>query len=104
MELGMDVLIETHSENEIELANQLKSKMIGINNRNLKNMKVNIKTSINLIKYLDDSKLAISESGISSKNDIDLLSTHGFKNFLIGEAFMKQTNINYFFNKIIFNK
>ena len=103
-ELGMDVIIETHSEEEIEIANQLKSKMIGINNRNLKTMEVNLKTSINLIKYLDNSKLPISESGISSQNDIKTLNHSGFNNFLIGEAFMKQKNINQFFNKMIYNK
>ena len=103
MELGMDVLIETHTESEIEQANQLKSKMIGINNRNLHDMKVDLNTSINLIKYLDKSKIAISESGISCKSDIENLNTYGFRNFLIGEAFMKEKNINKIFNKIIFN-
>ena len=50
IELGMDVIIETHTEKEIELANQLKSKMVGINNRNLKTMDVNIQNSIDLAK------------------------------------------------------
>ncbi len=104
IDLGMDVIIETHSEKEIEIANQLKSKMVGINNRNLKTMEVSLKTSKNLISYLDKSKLAISESGISSQNDIKNLNESGFKNFLIGEAFMKQKNINQFFNKIIYRK
>ena len=103
IELGMDVIIETHTEKEIELANQLKSKMVGINNRNLKTMDVNIQNSIDLIKYLDVSKLAISESGISSKDDITFLSKNGFKNFLIGEAFMKQKNIDHSFKNILFN-
>ena len=101
MDLGLDVLIETHTIEEIELANHFKSKMIGINNRNLKNMKVDIKTSLNLIKYLDDHKIAISESGINNKKDIDFLHAHGFKNFLIGEAFMKEKNIYNFFNSIV---
>ena len=103
IDLGMDVIIETHTEKEIELANQLKSKMVGINNRNLKTMDVNILNSIDLIKYLDHSKLAISESGISSQDDITFLHENGFKHFLIGEAFMRQKDINHIFKKIIIN-
>ena len=102
-ELGMDVLIETHSHKEIEMANQLKSKIIGVNNRNLKTMEVNIQNSIDLFKYIEKSKLPISESGISDRKDILKLNKKGYKNFLIGEAFMKQKNIDNFYKKIISN-
>ena len=77
--------------------------MVGINNRNLKTMDVDIQNSIDLIKYLDHSKLSISESGISSQDDITFLDENGFKNFLIGEAFMRQKDINQIFKKIIIN-
>ena len=66
-------------------------------------MDVNIQNSIDLIKYLDHSKLAISESGISSQDDITFLHENGFKHFLIGEAFMRQKDINHIFKKIIIN-
>ena len=100
MELGMDVLIEAHSIKEIEISNQFKSNLIGINNRNLRTMVVNINNSINLIKYLDKEKIAISESGINEKNDLIKLNRCGFKNFLIGEMFMKQNNIKKVFTDI----
>ncbi len=101
MSLGMDVLIETHTPEEIEIANKLKSPLVGINNRNLKTMKVDILNSVNLIKYLDKNKIPISESGISKKEDILLLKSKGFNNFLIGEAFMKDKNITKKFKEIL---
>ncbi len=100
LSLGMDVLVETHNLKELELANQLNSKLIGINNRNLKTMSVDIQTSIDLIKKLNDNKIPISESGISKSEDIILLKKHGFKTFLIGEAFMKENDIKQIFYKI----
>ncbi len=101
IELGMDVLLETHSPEEIEMANKLKSPMVGINNRNLKTMEVNIQNSITLIKYLDNDKTPISESGISKKEDLLLLKLKGFNNFLIGEAFMKNSDIGEIFREIV---
>ncbi len=98
--LGMDVLIEAHSEKEVELSNEFNSKLIGINNRDLKSMKVNIKNSIHLMKYVNKDKIIISESGISSYKDILLLKENGICNFLIGEALMREKNISTFFNKI----
>ena len=94
MSLGMDVLLETHTPEEIEMANMLKSALVGINNRNLKTMKVDTMNSVNLIKYLDKNKIPISESGISKKEDITLLKSKGFNNFLIGEAFMRDKDIS----------
>ena len=90
----MDVLLETHTPDEIEMANMLKSALVGINNRNLKTMKVDTMNSVNLIKYLDKNKIPISESGISKKEHITLLKSKGFNNFLIGEAFMRGKDIS----------
>ena len=98
--LGLDIIVETHDIKEIELANQLNSKLIGINNRNLKTMDVDIKNSINLIKYLDPNKIPISESGISNAEDINLLKKNGFNTFLIGEAFMRENNIKKIFKRM----
>ncbi len=100
MELGMDVLIETHTKKEIEHSNDFKTKLIGINNRNLKTMEVKINNSIDLIKYLNEDKIPISESGIKNKDDISKLKVSGFKNFLIGEAFMRQNDIDQVFKNI----
>ena len=101
MSLGMDVLLETHNLAEIEIANKLRSPLVGINNRNLKTMEVNIQNSIKLINHLDNDKLPISESGISKKEDLLLLKSKGFKHFLIGEAFMRDSDITKIFKEII---
>ncbi len=98
--LGMNVIIEVHDLKELELANKLKTKLIGINNRNLKTMDVNISTSINLINHVEKSKIPISESGISSSKDLESLIQAGYKTFLIGEAFMKENNIAKMFKKL----
>ena len=102
--LNLDVIVEVHNEIEIEIANEMESKLIGINNRNLKTMDVNIQNSIDLSRYLEKDKIAISESGIKTKKDIDLLVKNGFKNFLIGEAFMEQKDIQKLFQKLISKK
>tara|TARA_E500000178_G_scaffold356142_1_gene431944 strand:- start:3905 stop:4684 length:780 start_codon:yes stop_codon:yes gene_type:complete len=98
--LGMSVIVEVHDLNELELANKLNSKLIGINNRNLKTMEVDINTSIKLIKNLDNGKIPISESGISSSKDLNKLRDAGFNTFLIGEAFMKENNITKMFESL----
>lgn len=89
-ELQLEVLLEIHSKQEIEwICDEVD--IIGINNRNLETFKTDINTSIDLIKYLPSDKPIISESGI---NDIEIileLRAVGFKGFLIGEYFMKQT-------------
>ena len=98
--LGMNVIVEVHDLQELELANKLKAKLIGINNRNLKTMDVNINTSINLINYIEKSKIPISESGISNSKDLENLVQSGFNTFLIGEAFMKEINIAKMFKNL----
>jgi len=98
--LGMNVIVEVHDLQELELANKLKARLIGINNRNLKTMDVNISTSINLINYIEKSKIPISESGISNSKDLENLVQSGFNTFLIGEAFMKENNIAKMFKNL----
>ena len=98
--LGMNVIVEVHDLQELELANKLKAKLIGINNRNLKTMDVNINTSINLINYIEKNKIPISESGISNSKDLESLFKSGYNTFLIGEAFMKEDNIAKMFNSL----
>lgn len=90
---GLSVLIEIHDEEELQRASKLKSKLIGINNRNLKTLEVNIENSLNLINQVPKGHLAISESGIKDKADILILEQAGISTFLIGEHFMKQKDI-----------
>jgi indole-3-glycerol phosphate synthase len=91
--IGLSVLVEVHDMEELKIAKEMQSKIIGINNRNLKTMKVDISTSVNLRKFIDDSYIAVAESGIDSKKDLEMLKEAGFNTFLIGEYFMKKDDI-----------
>jgi indole-3-glycerol phosphate synthase len=89
--IGLEVLLEIH--NEAELAHICDEvDLVGVNNRNLKNFDVSVQISIDLAKQIPDSKIKISESGIDHVDTINLLRTHGYKGFLMGEQFMKQSN------------
>lgn len=88
-EKSLDVLVEVHNEDELERALDLPIDLIGINNRNLHSFETNINTTINLLPYIDDSKTVITESGIHSRDDIQLMTEHSVFGFLVGEAFMR---------------
>jgi len=92
LSLNMDILIETHDLNELRRALKLDLPMIGINNRNLRNFEVNLQTTIDLLSEISDDKLIITESGISSKSDVEKMHQNNVFGFLIGEAFMKHPN------------
>ena len=90
--LNMDVLVETHDLNELRRALELDLPMIGINNRNLRNFEVSLQTTIDLLSEISSDKLVITESGIASKADVELMHQNNVFGFLIGEAFMKHSN------------
>ena len=91
-DLDLDVLIEVHShENFLKYINK-KDILLGVNNRNLKNMNVNVNHAINIVKENNKDNI-ICESGIKSFDQYHSLLKQGFKNFLIGEYFMKSNNI-----------
>jgi indole-3-glycerol phosphate synthase len=93
-ELGLNVLLEVHNEEELERALATGARIIGINNRNLKTFEVSLQNTLRLVeKYKLTDKCVISESGIHSRSDIELLQTHGIAGVLIGEAIMKETNV-----------
>nr|WP_070959685.1 indole-3-glycerol phosphate synthase TrpC [Hyphomonas sp. Mor2] len=89
-DLGMDVLIETHDEAEIERALALPSSLIGINNRDLKIMKTDLATSEKLCGLIPEDRDYVSESGISEVEDVTRLRMTGARRFLIGESLMKR--------------
>jgi indole-3-glycerol phosphate synthase len=91
--LQMSVLIEVHNQQELARAMLLKSRLLGINNRNLQTLKVDLNTSVNLAKMVPQNYLLVAESGIKNKADIDKFKQHNINCFLIGESLMKQKNI-----------
>ncbi len=92
-ELRMDVLVEVHDQAELERTLALNPAMIGINNRDLKTLEVDIQTSQSLAASIPDHIFKVSESGIGSHEDIESLQASGFRGFLVGESLMKQDNI-----------
>ncbi len=91
--LGMDALIEVHNASELERAARLNPKMIGVNNRNLKTLSVDIQTSFDLLKLIPSNVVKIAESGIAEAGTIQKLNSQGYKGFLVGESLMRQENI-----------
>ncbi|MBI3555025.1 MAG: indole-3-glycerol phosphate synthase TrpC [Deltaproteobacteria bacterium] len=89
LNLGLTALVEVHDEAELELAAKLGAKLIGINNRNLKTMKVSLDASERLAALAPRSARLISESGIKTSADLKRLSALGYRGFLIGTHFMK---------------
>ncbi|MGC6438453.1 MAG: indole-3-glycerol phosphate synthase TrpC [Flavobacteriaceae bacterium] len=91
-ELNLEVLLEVHNEAELYKALMPSLDMIGVNNRNLKTFKVDLKNSQNLSNIIPDDFVKVSESGISSVEAINNLKHYGYQGFLIGENFMKSEN------------
>lgn len=87
-ELNLEVLLEIHSEEELKHVNS-KIDFVGINNRNLKDFKVNLQHSIDLKNKLPEGILSVAESGIYNETDFRFLKEQGFDGFLMGEYFMK---------------
>lgn len=88
-ELGMAVLVESHDGDEVDVALQLKTPLIGINNRNLRTFDVSLETTLNLLDRIPAGRLVVSESGILTVADVALLRDQGVHAFLVGEAFMR---------------
>lgn len=90
--LGLNVLLEVHNQEELQRSICKDLDAIGVNNRNLANFTVNIQTSFDLVKQIPDEFMKISESAISAAQTINELKAAGFNGFLIGENFMKTAN------------
>ncbi len=88
-ELGMDVLIESHDGDELTAALNLKSRLIGINNRNLRTFDVSLDTTLNLLSRIPQERMVITESGIMTPADVQRMRENDVHAFLVGEAFMR---------------
>jgi indole-3-glycerol phosphate synthase len=87
--LGMDVLIEVHDPMELERALAVDSRLIGINNRDLRTFEVDLGTTLGMLPQIPADRLLVTESGIHSREDVAMLRNHGVHAFLVGEAFMR---------------
>ena len=101
-DLGMAVLVEVHNKEELDLALNLKTPLIGINNRNLKTFDVSLETTLELSKEISSDRIVVTESGIFTQADIHLMNKNSINTFLIGEALMRDPDPGESLAKLIY--
>lgn len=93
LEWNMDVLVEVHSLEELERANQLKTRLIGINNRDLHSFETSLDVTRKIARYVPEKAIIVSESGLKDPADLADLAQYGARSFLIGESLMRQQDV-----------
>ncbi len=88
-DLGMDVLVEVHDGEELTAALKLKTRLVGINNRNLRTFEVSLDTTLGLLERIPAERLVVTESGIMGPADVERMRAANVHAFLVGEAFMR---------------
>lgn len=91
-EIGLDVLVEVHNEQELEQALTLNTRLLGINNRDLHSFDVSLDTTFNLLNKIPDNRIVVTESGIHTRDDVAAMRAKQVNAFLVGESFMRAEN------------
>ncbi len=91
-DIAIDVLVEVHNRGELDQALELKTNLIGVNNRNLHNFETSLQTSLDLAKFVPSDRTLITESGIHSSHDVRTMIENGIYGFLVGESFMRASS------------
>ncbi|MEE3634686.1 MULTISPECIES: indole-3-glycerol phosphate synthase TrpC [Pseudomonas] len=101
--VGLDVLVEVHDGDELDRAlNVLDTPLVGVNNRNLHTFEVSLETTLDLLPRIPRDRLAITESGILTRADVELMEVNEVYSFLVGEAFMRADNPGYELQRLFF--
>jgi indole-3-glycerol phosphate synthase len=91
-DLGMAVLVEVHSADELDIALLLSTPLLGINNRNLRTFEVSLDVTLSQLARIPAQRIVVTESGISGPQDVSVMRAHGVNAFLVGETFMRAAN------------
>jgi indole-3-glycerol phosphate synthase len=91
--LGLDVLVEVHNEEELDLALQTSARMIGINNRDLHTFRTTLNVTLEMMPHIPPDRIVVSESGINRREDVQRLAEAGVRAILVGESLMRERDI-----------
>ncbi|GJM13807.1 MAG: indole-3-glycerol phosphate synthase [Pseudohongiella sp.] len=101
--IGIDILVEVHNKAELDLALQLDTDLIGVNNRNLHTFETSLQTTLDLSAHVPADKVLITESGIHSAGDVKKMTDAGIYGFLVGESFMRAPSPGIKLKEIMFS-